>query len=357
MLRQALSLLLAGLVLNVQLMAAGPFDAFVQSYQVATQSPVIPRGTPMEGGLRYSQIAGTYGVTLSGVNTDHESTTGTMLLSVASRGLSVGKVILFDQGLIYIGSASGVMQYAASALKDPAVFGASARSSTSVPAGKGTGTLVCQMAHYAVRVQSDGSSGSPATFLDGMMNGILSVRMEPSFHWATVLVEGTGSLWRYETRLSNVVNTQISRTGDNQVDSPGSNPSTFTTTITIPGSEPGDLSNLVQGGKIPDAGNSDWQSTNGFESPNLINMDQKQAYLTLALDGELQSETTTAISAFRTPSDATSWGVGYGEAGDSPTQNSGTSNGSAVQNLLNNFNPFQNAPAPSSGSTIFGRTF
>ena len=342
MIRKALSLLLSFLVLNVQLMAAGPFDAYIES--VTRPLTAVNSGSAAATEIAFSKIAGTYGVTLTGINTEHESTTGTMLLSVPSRGLAVGKVILFDQGLVYIGSATGVFRDAylsAGPFSDIFTNSRSGYSSLNSLNKSASGTLICQLAHYSVRVQTDGLSATAGPNLDGMMNGVLNLQMIPSTVISPVLVEGDGSLWHYETRLLNVVSTTMTRDGSNQLDSPGSNPTNFTSTITITGAEPGDLSNLIQGGKIPDAGNSDWLSTNGFDSPNLINTDAKSAYVSLYLEGEMQSTSTSTLALFQTPNDGSNWGVGLNANGTAPASPSAAGAGGATGGQGTNPNSVQ----------------
>jgi hypothetical protein len=198
---------------------------------------------------------------------------------------------------------------------------------------------MCQLAHYSVRSQTDGLSNTVASNLDGMMNGVLNLKLSSSTVISPVLVHGDGSLWHYETRILNVITTDMSREGSNQLDTPGANPTNFTTTISLVGAEPGDLNNLIAGGKIPDAGNSDWLSTNGSDSPNLINTDEKTAYVSLYLEGEMQSSTTTAATLFQTPQEGTNWGVGLGATGASPGAATGNTTGTGATQGTQPFNP------------------
>lgn len=292
MVKKTLSLLLASLMATGQAWAVsgGPFDAFL-----------------LAKSLSYSDMAGTYGMTLTGTNTDHLSSTGVMMMSVSARGLTVGKMLIFDQGIVYVGSATGVMRSATTTPgKDLRDF-----FKAGLVRGQGSGSLVCQLAHYSVRTTSDGISSTSASFLDGMMNGAVSVQLNPDPRLGGVYVSGEGSLWEYNTRLINVVNSTSTQSSD-VVN--GTNTNTTSTSTTVVGADPSG---------VTDAGNSDLVSTNGSPAVNLRSTDTASAVLTFSLDGEMQSTTTTAIQMFTQPNAATNWGVGFGngDTGNTPVAN------------------------------------
>lgn len=282
MVKQTLSLLLAFILAGSQAWAlkGGPFDQLLQ-----------------QAAPYYARLQGTYGITISGTNPDHLSTTGVMVLSVPTSGLAVAKIMIFDQGLMYVGSSSGVFKTGANGVAD-----ASGSPVQGMGTAEGSGTLVAQLGHWTVRVTSDGTAGGFGTYLTSMMNGALQVNIGPDTSVAdssaltNVYVTGTGSFWDYPVRLTSVVSTTGSVTSGGSV--------TSTTTFTNTGSSSDDIST--------DPGVTD--------TPTSTDANGKAATLTVSLDGQQQTNGATSIVDFTAPSAGTNGGIGYGESGSTSRQ-------------------------------------
>lgn len=241
-------------------------------------------------------MSGTYGISLAGTSFtytdpgDHvtqitdsshaatdsaglNGTTGVMLLSVPQRGLSVAKTLIFDQGLMYLGTSTGVVK---------------------VSNGQGGATLITQLTHYAVRTTTDGSTSATSTYATDMLNGVMKLKISPDYFTGITSVSGSGTFWAQDLRLTTVVNSTTS-TSDAGA---GAGPVTTTTiTTTTPGSDTVDPAPKI------------------IDSPIQTNNPERAPSLTVSADGTLQSASVTNENAFTIPSAATVWGVGAGETG------------------------------------------
>ena len=240
-------------------------------------------GGPYDGQLSLAAMSGTYGISLAGTNSGRASTdagglngtTGVMLLSVPQRGLSVAKTLIFDQGLMYFGSSTGVVK---------------------ASNGGGTATLLTQLVHYVVRTKSDGESATQQVYPTDTLNGAMKLKISPDYFTGITTVSGTGSFWSNPTHnllLSSVVNTNTTTTTTD-----GEDATTTTVTKEVPGAD--------------DSGKEDF--TPQIQDVPFSTQDNAPA-LTVSADGVFQSASVTAISNFVLPSGATAWGVGAGETG------------------------------------------
>jgi hypothetical protein len=244
-------------------------------------------GGPYDGQLSLAAMSGTYGISLAGTSANSvatdaaglNGTTGVMLLSVPQRGLSVAKTLIFDQGLMYFGSSTGVVK-------------ASNRG--------GTATMVTQLVHYVVRTNTDGDSSNTGTYPTETLNGAMKLRINPDYFTGITTVSGSGSFWKTDLLLTSIVNTTSTTT-----DTDGVPVTTTTVTNVVPGQDISGTTNGNGGLNVPESNRSD--------AP--ISTNQAPPSLTVSADGVFQSASVTGISNFVLPSAATFWGVGAGETG------------------------------------------
>jgi hypothetical protein len=219
--------------------------------------------------MSLAAMTGTYGVSLSGTKRDHLTSTGVMLLSVPARGLAQSATLIFDQGLVYAGSASGAVK---------------------ISGEKGTMKLVSQLTHYSVRTITDGSSSTTVAFPDSMMTGFMQLEIAPDYQTGLVSVDGKASFWEKRLRLNST--REVKETTTTTTDAQGVSTTTKTRTETT--TEKADDSS---------------RGTDEVEDTNIAT-DTSPEYLTMSLDGVRQSNQPTAITRFTAPSAETNWSVG-----------------------------------------------
>jgi len=231
-------------------------------------------------------MSGTYGISLSGTNTDHLSTTGVMVLSVPQRGLSVAKSLIFDQGLMYAGVSSGVVN----------------TNSTG-----GSAKLLTQLSHYVVRTTTDGSSAATQTYVDSTMSGAMQLKFALNQNSGLTGVTGQGIFLQGNVRLNSVKTATTSSSTD--VD--GNVTVTTTESTTFTGEQSGSGTDLVYDQSTV---TDELLTPAGLANTTL-------PILVVSVDGVKQSSTTGLNSSFVAPSEATNWAVGSGETGGSSAAN------------------------------------
>lgn len=226
-------------------------------------------GGPYDQYMSLAAMTGTYGVSLSGTNPDHLSSTGVMLLSVPSKGLAQASTLVFDQGLIFAGSATGAVN---------------------ISGEKGTIKMVSQLTHYSVRTTTDGGSATTVAFPDSMLNGFMNLKIAPDYQSGLVSVGGAASYWEVRIRLRSTESVTESVT---ETDNGNGSRTTTTTTTTTRTTKAEDGNRGVD---------------NVEDDP--ISTDLGGQTLIMALDGVRQSNLPTAITRFTAPGAETNWGVG-----------------------------------------------
>jgi hypothetical protein len=146
-------------------------------------------GGPFDGinGRSQAALAGTYGVILSGnVLNDSDpkkeeqpvnpETTGIMALSVPNAGMATGRVLVFAQGLMYLGNAQGL-----------------------VDRRNGKVSLVSQVSHYVARAVSDGITTRTGVTIDAILSGKMNLSMSLDYMSGLIELDGSASYYRSKT--------------------------------------------------------------------------------------------------------------------------------------------------------------
>lgn len=161
------------------------------------------RGGPFDGlnGRSQAALAGTYGVVLSGKPEDgrgvllneegkadkanppvNPETTGIMAMSIPAAGLASGRVLIFSQGLMYLGNAQGV-----------------------VDQRSGTMTLVSQVSHYVAHVVSDGIQKQSGVVVDAILSGKMDLTLSLDYFSGLIEVVGGATYYKADPMLAQVV--------------------------------------------------------------------------------------------------------------------------------------------------------
>ncbi|MCX8510779.1 MAG: hypothetical protein ORN83_03385, partial [Chthoniobacteraceae bacterium] len=171
--------------------------------QVLTVAPAFARGGPFDDLLSKSAsaLAGTYGVALTGVgdttndyqwqkstkdpnnvtdvpnkgevptNASHlpaSNVTGVMAMSLPATGMATGRVLLFKEGLMYVGTAQGVLDSRSGKIR-----------------------LLSQLTHYFLRIGTDGVQGATnLETIDSMYTGQINLNL--AIDYFSGLIEATG---------------------------------------------------------------------------------------------------------------------------------------------------------------------
>lgn len=144
--------------------------------QVLTVTPAFARGGPYDDMLSTSQstLAGTYGVALTGDNyhwddlQNSSSVTGVMALSVPAVGIATGRVLLFDRGLMYMGTAQGI---------------------TDTRSGKMR--LLSQLSHYIVFFSPDKGVTPSTAMVDSIYSGQIDLQLSVDYLSGLIQAEGS----------------------------------------------------------------------------------------------------------------------------------------------------------------------
>jgi hypothetical protein len=192
--KRALSLLLLVPFLTTQAWAilGGPFDGLNGRSQLA--------------------LAGTYGVILSGnvlAESDDKNapapvnpeTTGVMAMSVPGSGMATGRVLVFAQGLMYLGNAQGM-----------------------VDRRTGEVSLVSSVSHYVVRAVSDGITTRTGVTIDSILSGKMNFALSLDYFSGLIELDGKASYYRAKVLQSELsLLTETSSSGSNTVSNQNNN--------------------------------------------------------------------------------------------------------------------------------------
>lgn len=264
-------------------------------------------------------MSGTYGASLYGSNADHLATTGVMLLSVPTQGLTVGKVLIFDQGLMYAGTATGTVDIAG-------------RSSSGKGVGAtrgGKGTLIAQLGHYVVRSQSDGIQKNEAAFMDSRYNGVLKLSIQTDYFTGTTSISGTGNLFLESIRLWRTINATETWGKPDFYEGTTVLPSVGTATGGVSVNGGSGAATTTSASSVSSGENSTYMGDalyngNQWEVPTFDSaksLDGKAGDLVITVDGLMQSPTASTIDFFGVPTPEVNWGI------DPKAQSSGATGG------------------------------
>jgi hypothetical protein len=174
--KRVLSLLLLVPFLSVQAWAlsGGPFDSIY--------------------GRSMAALSGTYGVVLSGNVLAEDSkdpnklasvnpeTTGVMTMVIPTSGMATGRVLMFAQGLMYLGNAQGT-----------------------VDQRSGKITLMSQVSHYVARTVSDGITKQSGFTIDSVLSGKMNLSLSLDFFSGLIEVGGDAAYYRFDPMMTQVI--------------------------------------------------------------------------------------------------------------------------------------------------------
>jgi hypothetical protein len=181
------------------------------------------RGGPYDGlnGRSLSALAGMYGVVLTGnvllnekdeaVNPVNPETTGVMAMSIPGSGMASGRILIFAQGLMYLGNAQGIVDQRSSKI-----------------------TLVSQVSHYVARMATNGITRQSGIAVDAILSGQMNLALNLDYFTGLIEVAGGAKYFRYDpllaevkldTNTSTAVNNAVSNQNKNvnQIDSESAN--------------------------------------------------------------------------------------------------------------------------------------
>ncbi len=152
------------------------------------------RGGPFDGlnGRSQSALAGTYGVVLSGNVLFNEldknaapvnpETTGIMAMSLPGAGMASGRILIFAQGLMYLGNAQGVVDQRSNKI-----------------------TLVSQVSHYVAHLVTDGITRQSGVAVDAILSGKMDLQLSLDYFTGLIEVVGSAKYYKYDPLLAQVV--------------------------------------------------------------------------------------------------------------------------------------------------------
>jgi hypothetical protein len=199
-------------------------------------------GGPFDGlnGRSQAALAGTYGVILSGnvlkaekktdgtqdPSGDNPETTGIMAMSVPGAGMATGRILIFAQGLMYLGNAQGVVD----------------RRNNSV-------SLVSQVSHYVARAVSDGITTRTGVTIDAVLSGKMNLSMRLDYMSGLIELDGSASYYRSKTLMTELkleTETKAGTENSNQVASQNANASQTASALQSEASDTTDTKSLNQ---------------------------------------------------------------------------------------------------------------
>ena len=281
--------------------------------QVLTVTPVWARGGPYDDMMSRSQsaLAGTYGVSLQndvlkwtdGSNDDTNSNvTGVLALALPPVGIATGRVLLFNQGLMYVGNAQG--------LSDPRT---------------GKLKLLSQLSHYFVRITTDGATQASSAVVDSIYSGQIDLQLSVDYLTGLIEAEGQARFSEYAPLIGTVTQktssiTPTSTTSTNATTTGPNNTTATSTSNTSTTIEPDGstttttTSTTNNGGSTSNASSATTASTAGSAVSNFYDTTKQGKSnlldLQMTASGVRQSPTVTNIGAFVAPTLATSFQIG-----------------------------------------------
>ena len=285
--------------------------------QVLTVTPGWARGGPFDDMLSrsLSALAGTYGVALTGdsntwsipaadgttQSNPNSNVTGVLALTLPPVGIATGRVLLFNRGLMYLGTAQGLLDPRTGNLK-----------------------LLSQLSHYFVRITTDGATQGNSAVVDSIYSGQIDLHLSVDYFTGLIAAEGQARFSEYNPLIGKVTqktsaDTSTSTTASNDsTTGPNDTKSVSTSNTSIKYEEDGSItttttSTTSNGGLTSSTSSSETGSKTGTEVSNFHDTTKqgKSDFLDLKLtaSGVRQSTATPNIGAFVAPTVATSFQV------------------------------------------------
>jgi len=248
------------------------------------------------------------GTQLSPIPTTDSSITGVLAFSIPTFGLASGRILLFDRGLMYLGTAQGMADQ-----RD------------------GTVTLLAQLSHYFVRSNTDGATQpTDSSAVDSIYSGQIKLSLSLDYFSGVIQAFGDAKFTEYSPLTGSVSVSTTTKTTDETGNGPGyttsstaSNTTGSTNTATTTEAD-GSTTALTTGSTKTDTTTSTSTNTKtttikSFNTDTQAGTDTKRYQLALRLtaSGVRQSTTVNTIAAFSVPSAATSFQI------NSPAANAG----------------------------------
>jgi len=240
------------------------------------------------------------GTQLSPIPTTDSSITGVLAFSIPIFGLARGRMLLFDRGLMYLGTAQGMADQ-----RD------------------GTVTLLAQLSHYFVRSNTDGATQpTDSSAVDSIYSGQIKLSLSLDYFTGVIQAFGDAKFTEYSPLTGSVSVSTTTKTTDETGNGPGysttstaSNTSGSTNTAVTTEAD-GSTTALTTGSTKTDtttstSANTKTTTIKSFNTDTQAGTDTKRYQLALRLtaSGVRQSTTVSDIGAFTAPSSATSFQV------------------------------------------------
>jgi hypothetical protein len=283
--------------------------------QVLPVTPIWARGGPYDDMMSRTQsaLAGTYGVALTGSagtyswqdaktqtpDDTNSSVTGVMALSLPAVGMATGRVLLFKEGLMYMGTAQGMADNR-----------------------NGTMKLLSQLSHYFVRIGTDGSTQTSSAVIDSIYSGQINLTLAVDYPTGLIEASGDARFSEYNPLVQSVSTSTSTKTTNSDGTGPGNtttttsgNSTTSSNTAVITEADGSTTttttSKTTAVSSVDTSADTVTVSTKNYDTSTQSGTDTKRKLLDLQMSasGVRQSPTVTNIAAFAAPSLATSFQV------------------------------------------------
>ncbi len=139
-----------------------------------------------------SSLSGTYGLVLSGDVLQNEAnpsadpinpeTTGVMTMVIPASGMATGRLLVFAQGLMYLGNAQGTVEPLSGKI-----------------------TLLSQVTHYVARTVSDGITKQSGVTIDAVLSGKMNLGLKLDFLSGLIEIGGDATYYKFNPLLTKLV--------------------------------------------------------------------------------------------------------------------------------------------------------
>ena len=237
---------------------------------LVTQAWAI-RGGPFESSLGNSQasLAGTYGISLQGTEVagaNSISTTGILVLSVPVAGLVKGALVIFDKGLMYVGTSFG-----------------------NLDSKSGKMRLLAQASHYAV-IAIQNTMYTPV--VDYNLSGQVNLDLSVDYLSGLIMASGNATFARSEPLAPQVTNNTATNAANKSATA--NNGATATTTAGTSATAGSSSATSLTNGSLGSLGSASTDTRGALK--------QISTTLTFVNEaGETQTETTTRTAGTTGP--------------------------------------------------------
>jgi hypothetical protein len=150
------------------------------------------RGGPYDSlnGRSMAALAGTYGIVLDGnvlpegpdAKPVNPETTGVMTMAIPTSGMATGRILIFSQGLMYLGNAQGT-----------------------VDQRSGKIALVSQVSHYVARTVSNGITKQSGVAIDAILSGKMNLSLSLDYFSGLIEVAGSATYYKFDPLMTQVI--------------------------------------------------------------------------------------------------------------------------------------------------------